>query len=408
VKCHVLRHLPIFAFPNKDGSPHNPAITSVYYDNDNMDLYTGRLLKQDEAIALRVRWYGVPTQPVVYIENKIHYEDWTGEPSTKSRFGLEERRVDAYMSGAYTLDARIKELIAKGAVPRKEIDSMDKLAKDVQRTVKERGLKPMMRTFYNRTAFQLPDSARATCSAVDKNWRRRDVGIEWPFERLPENEVHHFPYSIMEFVHGSVSLLEPLVHMYPYWLYQMGTDIRHRRQYTLLELTRTTVDVPWSTPTNPPMEPKPAFWRDSVASTASSSSAEASASIAPRTALYRQSALVMAPEPANVERRESFVKRVTRRTNSLFSTAGSGLRDGNSRESGGGGEEKTAAAAAAGAAVAAAVNNKVSPAGAPLGYLPPKMRKLMVPTVVEPKVHFANERTFLGWTHYSLFLINGA
>ncbi|KAG5455886.1 MAG: hypothetical protein BJ554DRAFT_4537, partial [Olpidium bornovanus] len=28
VKCHVLRHLPIFAFPNKDGSPHNPAITS--------------------------------------------------------------------------------------------------------------------------------------------------------------------------------------------------------------------------------------------------------------------------------------------------------------------------------------------------------------------------------------------
>ncbi|KAG5459090.1 MAG: VTC domain-containing protein, partial [Olpidium bornovanus] len=136
VKCHVLRHLPIFAFPNKDGSPHNPAITSVYYDNSNLDLYTGRLLKQDEAIALRIRWYGVPEQPVVYVENKIHYEDWTGEPSTKSRFAIAEKDVNAFMAGTRTLDDRIKELTASGAVPRKEIEAMDKLAKQVQKAVK--------------------------------------------------------------------------------------------------------------------------------------------------------------------------------------------------------------------------------------------------------------------------------
>ncbi|KAG5458685.1 MAG: VTC domain-containing protein, partial [Olpidium bornovanus] len=252
IKCHILRHLPIYVFPNADGTPHNPAVSSVYYDNDDLQLYTGRLLKQDEAIALRIRWYGAPDTPTVFVENKVHYEDWTGEPSTKSRFGLEESLANEFMAGTFTLDARIRELAAQGKLPQKEIEAMDRLAKDVQRVVREKQLRPMVRTFYHRTAFQIPGSAKvrlsidedltfiredanvqkgtlssslvivvsvfipgqkpfvltfaravgvagaALSSEPDANWRRRDVGIDWPFQHLPENEVHHFPYAIME------------------------------------------------------------------------------------------------------------------------------------------------------------------------------------------------------------------
>jgi SPX domain protein involved in polyphosphate accumulation len=58
-----------------------------------------------------------------------------------------------------------------------------------------------MRTFYNRTAFQLPGDARVRISLdteltmvrednwdagmrAGDNWRRTDIGIDWPFEQL--------------------------------------------------------------------------------------------------------------------------------------------------------------------------------------------------------------------------------
>ncbi|CAJ0635064.1 4072_t:CDS:2 [Entrophospora sp. SA101] len=33
-------------------------ITSIYYDNENFDLYTARLEKSEGAEAIRLRWYG--------------------------------------------------------------------------------------------------------------------------------------------------------------------------------------------------------------------------------------------------------------------------------------------------------------------------------------------------------------
>lgn len=62
-----------------------------------------------------------------------------------------------------------------------------------------------MRTFYNRTAFQLPGDARVRISLdteltmvrednwdgrlrTGDNWRRTDIGVDWPFEQLvPED-----------------------------------------------------------------------------------------------------------------------------------------------------------------------------------------------------------------------------
>lgn len=35
-----------------------PAITSIYFDNEDMELYLGRLEKTEGAEAVRIRWYG--------------------------------------------------------------------------------------------------------------------------------------------------------------------------------------------------------------------------------------------------------------------------------------------------------------------------------------------------------------
>ena len=92
---------------------------------------------------------------------------------------------------------------------------MIQLASEVQYSILSRKLQPVMRSFYNRTAFQLPGDARVRISLDTEltlvrednwdgkqrsgnNWRRMDIGIDYPFEQLPEADVERFPYGVLE------------------------------------------------------------------------------------------------------------------------------------------------------------------------------------------------------------------
>lgn len=72
-----------------------------------------------------------------------------------------------------------------------------------------------MRSFYNRTAFQLPGDARVRISLdtelslvrednwdgrarAGDNWRRMDIGIDYPFDQLPADDIERFPYGVLE------------------------------------------------------------------------------------------------------------------------------------------------------------------------------------------------------------------
>src|ERR1700679_3952632 len=96
------------------------AITSIYFDNEDLELYLGRLEKTEGAEAIRMRWYGntdVKTvSPLsllflvlylhapmkIFVERKTHREDWTGEKSVKARFPIKEHLVNAFLCGEYT------------------------------------------------------------------------------------------------------------------------------------------------------------------------------------------------------------------------------------------------------------------------------------------------------------------
>jgi SPX domain protein involved in polyphosphate accumulation len=52
LKYIVLKHLPVLVFKGKDSDTINdPAISSVYFDNENFDLYKGRIEKRDNAVS---------------------------------------------------------------------------------------------------------------------------------------------------------------------------------------------------------------------------------------------------------------------------------------------------------------------------------------------------------------------
>lgn len=50
------QHLPVFQFDKDDFAGDAQLINSVYFDNENLELYHGRLDKKPNAIAVRIRW----------------------------------------------------------------------------------------------------------------------------------------------------------------------------------------------------------------------------------------------------------------------------------------------------------------------------------------------------------------
>ena len=61
-------------------------VSSVYYDDREMQTYLTRLRRDDQASVVRVRWYGQRTRAAnqqLFVERKVHREPWTGETSNK-------------------------------------------------------------------------------------------------------------------------------------------------------------------------------------------------------------------------------------------------------------------------------------------------------------------------------------
>ena len=87
-----------------------------------------------------------------------------------------------------------------------------------------------MRSFYNRTAFQLPGDARVRISLDTEltlvrednwngrtrsgdNWRRTDIGIDFPFTQLPAEDREIFKHGVLE-----VKLQTQLGQQPPQWV----------------------------------------------------------------------------------------------------------------------------------------------------------------------------------------------
>ncbi|BFZ65085.1 vacuolar transporter chaperone [Saitoella coloradoensis] len=275
LKLIILKHLPVLVFnPNKEFSKADSAISSIYYDNEDLELYTGRLEKSEGAEAIRMRWYGGMDANTIFVERKTHREDWTGEKSVKARFAIKEKNLNAYLKGEYPVEKVFEKMRAQGK-DEKEIRQLEQLAREVQYSVITKKYRPVVRSFYNRTAFQLPGDARVRISLdtelamtrednfdgqdrTSGNWRRTDIGIDWPFSQLPDTEVERFPYAVLEvklqtqlgqeppewirqlvashlvepvpkfskFIHGTARLLYDHVELLPFWYCQMDVDIR--------------------------------------------------------------------------------------------------------------------------------------------------------------------------------------
>lgn len=275
LKLKIVKNLPVYVFnsnPDPNATPysawdhklHDTCVSSVYLDNSNFELYMERLYKNQGSEAIRIRWYGSTVPNIVFVERKRHEDNWTGLSSKKLRFKIPEKYVADFLNGK-NVWAHVKMLNGSEVFD---------LYKEIQTAIVNKRLRPSVRTFYKRTAFQLPNDSTVRISLdtnlvmirermadekdgdAIKQWRRPDASCEWPFKHLPKEDIIRFPYAVLEvktqgvdekkptwieeiinssyvehvhkyskFMHGS-ALLYKQIGVIPYWLPQMGTDIR--------------------------------------------------------------------------------------------------------------------------------------------------------------------------------------
>ncbi|CAO3597934.1 unnamed protein product [Absidia cylindrospora] len=287
VKSIIMLHLPVLIFnDNKPFEQDDAAISSVYFDNPDFDLYTGRLQRDEGAEAIRFRWYGPMSTNSVFIERKTHHAWWLEGASVKDRFRLEEPDVAKFVSGELAAATYADRLTAKGTDEKVVKDNLF-IANGIQTSLKEKHLDPVLRAFYNRTAFQLPGDQRVRVSLDtdltfirednfdrarrgDGQWRRPDVGIDYPFSYLDEADILRFPYAVLEtklqthlgqeppawltnlidshlvhevprfskYLHGACHFYGDRMPLLPWWLSEMELDIRKPRA-TNFGLTRS-------------------------------------------------------------------------------------------------------------------------------------------------------------------------
>ncbi|KAJ3072175.1 vacuolar transporter chaperone [Podochytrium sp. JEL0797] len=343
VRNEILKKIPILIVKNKKGVVEdipNPAISTVYFDNDGLELYNERMERKQGSQLVRMRWYGDNDASDIFVERKVlkinknrsghessdednddeddestagttpkEPRNLDNEQTEKSRFAVKEKFVNAWLSGKHQMDKTIQKMnekvvlesvtspafspsfsaasfakspmfaasltspslvatTSRTAVPSKSrLEDLARLATDIQTTIRTQKLKPILRTFYNRTAFQIPGDLRVRISldteltfirednfgGVERsgdNWRRPDCGATWPFDYLPKDDVSSFPYAVLEvkvqtaegasepawvkklvkdalivevpmfskYIHGTCDLLEDKVNMFPEWL----------------------------------------------------------------------------------------------------------------------------------------------------------------------------------------------
>lgn len=264
VKHHILQHLPVYVRSGevREGLSGDAQLTNnVYLDNSSLELYHARLDKRPGGMALRLRWVGPEDPDQVFLERKTHRETWKGDESIRDVLKLKAPDVVPFLEGELSPQAGLNELVAKGANS-DEQKRYTELWTDIQKVVDAKQLKPMVRTQYMRTEFQIPfDSAvRASLDTnicmIKENPEEGPLSIEsgrWyrdPSLPITRTEITRFPHAVLQlrlhlsegeappewvqelldsglltevhkfskFIHATATLLPDMVQAVPYWV----------------------------------------------------------------------------------------------------------------------------------------------------------------------------------------------
>lgn len=136
------------SFPVED--KHHPLrrpteipVSSVYLDTTSLDLYAARVASRPGAEVVRLRWYGEDSR-AVWVEHKVYRETGDAgvdEANATDNFTIKEKNVEKWIKGEWTVENMVRKMREKGEKDKDEINDLERVAREVQGIVTEKGLK---------------------------------------------------------------------------------------------------------------------------------------------------------------------------------------------------------------------------------------------------------------------------
>jgi len=177
----IIKHFPIFVWDEEINDYIHQKIQSVYFDNEECAIFHERVDKLNGSKLVRLRWYQ-DSLDTIFVERKVHYDDWTMRQSSKDRFRIDNYNVMSYLKS--------------------DIKINDELANEIQDIIHSKNMYPKIRTSYKRIAFQLPHTNDIRLSLdIDLKMIREKVShLQWHTDDddLLNDDLYFFPYQILE------------------------------------------------------------------------------------------------------------------------------------------------------------------------------------------------------------------
>lgn len=143
LKTSVLRHLPVLVYGGNSDRDEDidPPVSSLYFDNVDMDAYTSRVESKPASQILRLRWYGSAVgNRSISVEKRTLEDENCGELSDK--FIIKDKYVCGYLRGDSTfLEKSVKKMESSGR-SQEDIESFSSLVKEVQNQIVSKHMEP--------------------------------------------------------------------------------------------------------------------------------------------------------------------------------------------------------------------------------------------------------------------------
>ncbi|KXS16853.1 SPX-domain-containing protein [Gonapodya prolifera JEL478] len=285
LKILLLQYLPVLVFTDKTRSNDpDTAVLNVYLDDDDLSTYNDLATNLTDVSQVRIKWVGQavpkPHQEVT-LELQKSRDAAAREMPERLRLTIKEKYLSGFLDGSWSYADKIakwRERNTHGS--KEELDDLERNARLVQDLILSRRLRPVLRTAYKRTAFQVPGRDNVIASLdteikmlreddfggkerAGKSWIRKDVA--WPYDLLAPGEGIRFDTGILEirvvypvgghapewvrglagsglvletpsfskYVHGVSQLLPSKCAVLPFWSSALETlDIRHPNRAT--------------------------------------------------------------------------------------------------------------------------------------------------------------------------------
>ncbi|KAI8643765.1 VTC domain-containing protein [Parasitella parasitica] len=178
------------------------SMSNLYFDNDYMSIHGDRIEEKEDFQVIKCKRFGsFSNESVYYFEHEVHNSSYSDDISSKFRCEISTNKMNDFCQGNYSLtsSAEDDEIDEKEAIKKLDLKSTRAVANAVQDGLFSRSLKPILQCNYNRLTFELPDNDGKLIFTLDTDIEFCSQSSAQDFVSRPnENQCMAFPYAVLE------------------------------------------------------------------------------------------------------------------------------------------------------------------------------------------------------------------